>query len=175
MGYQRTDADPVGAITLRFFLAPDFLEPPRTPPMASLSALPATKAGTFRAGILIFAPVLGFRPSRAFRLRTLNRPNGVRATSSPFFSADVISSRIRSTISVACRFVSSDSLATESTISAFVNFRISLGGTSTSFGPAAWVLYAGTLRPPSRFSMKNPYFIGSRRATPKDRNRRRSR
>ena len=62
------------------------------------------------------------RNDRILDLSLIHISNGVRATSSPFCSADVISSMIKSTISVAWRFESSDSLATESTISAFVKF-----------------------------------------------------
>jgi hypothetical protein len=43
--------------------------------------------GTFVALILIWAPVCGFRPIRAFRLLTLNVPNPVRASLLPFFKA----------------------------------------------------------------------------------------
>jgi hypothetical protein len=47
------------------FFAPFFLV--RFPLTASLSDRPATNAATLRAGILIFSPDFGLRPSRARR------------------------------------------------------------------------------------------------------------
>jgi hypothetical protein len=52
-----------------------------------LRALPALKAGTLEAGILIFSPVWGFLPSLALRSRTENFPKPVIRTSSPPLSA----------------------------------------------------------------------------------------
>ena len=43
----------------------DFFLRGAVPPTASFRDRPATKAGTFRAAIVIFAPVFGLRPSRA--------------------------------------------------------------------------------------------------------------
>ena len=42
---------------------------------ASLSALPALKAGELLAGMVIALPVRGSRPARSSRLRTSKLPN----------------------------------------------------------------------------------------------------
>lgn len=106
----------------RYRLAPRFVFLLlRFPLTDSLSDRPAMNATTLRAGILIFSPESGLRPSRARRCRTTKLPNGVSATRSPFCKADVISSKISSTMCDADRFEISASEATESTRSALVN------------------------------------------------------
>lgn len=102
------------------FLTPFFLAL-LFPLTASLSERPATNAVTLRAGIFIFAPERGLRPSRARRARTTKLPKGVSATRSPFCNAPVISLNINSMICDAARFEIWACEATESTRSAFVN------------------------------------------------------
>ena len=46
--------------------------------------------GVFLAGMLIGAPVCGFRPVRAFLERTIKVPNPVTTTLSPFLSESVM-------------------------------------------------------------------------------------
>src|SRR5690349_10303521 len=53
--------------------------------IASLRALPALNAGVLLALILICSLVLGFRPIRALRSRTMNVPKPTTATLSFFF------------------------------------------------------------------------------------------
>ena len=57
---------------------------------ASLNALPALKAGTVEAGMLIVAPVAGLCPVRADLLRDSNVPKPVNRTESPFTTVSVI-------------------------------------------------------------------------------------
>tara|TARA_B100000686_G_C15950774_1_gene553431 strand:- start:148 stop:402 length:255 start_codon:yes stop_codon:yes gene_type:complete len=63
----------------------------------SLSALPALNFGWLEAGICIFSPVRGFRPSEALRRATLNVPNPTNLTSVPDFKESVIESKTQST------------------------------------------------------------------------------
>src|SRR5215211_3570521 len=64
--------------------------------MASLSCLEALKRGTLAAGILIFSPVWGLRPSPALRLETWKVPKPTRRTFSFFFNDLVITVSIAS-------------------------------------------------------------------------------
>ena len=77
--------------------------PASTP--ASLSALPATKRGTLRFGILMAAPVCGFRAVRALRALTLKVPKPTSDTASPFLSDFVMLSSTELTAVVACVLV----------------------------------------------------------------------
>lgn len=73
---------------------------------ASLRDLPALKAGSFIAGILIFWPgFLGFTPLLAALLETRNVPNPVIVTFSPFLRLFVTASRIASSTACASFFV----------------------------------------------------------------------
>src|SRR5690348_7912281 len=65
---------------------------------ASLRPLPARNLGSFEAGIWIFSPVRGLRPSDAARLVTLKLPKPTRRTSMPFLSAPEIASNVASMI-----------------------------------------------------------------------------
>ena len=65
--------------------------------MASLSALLALKRGTFAAGILIFSPFCGLRPSPAARFETWKVPKPTSRTFSFFFSDLVMTVRMDST------------------------------------------------------------------------------
>lgn len=85
-----------------------------------LSALPAVNPGVFRAGMLIGAPVCGLRPVRDFLERTINVPNPVTTTLSPFLSVSVIEPNTAWTASRAAFAVRLAFLATTSTRSAFV-------------------------------------------------------
>lgn len=85
-----------------------------------LSAFPAVNPGVFRAGILIAAPVCGFLPIRDLRERTINVPNPVTTTLSPFLSASVIAPNTAATDSRDAFAVRLAFFATTSTKSAFV-------------------------------------------------------
>src|SRR5881397_3485512 len=61
---------------------------------AFLSSAPAENLATFRAAILIVAPVCGLRPLRAFLCETENVPKPINATRSPFFRAEVMLSTV---------------------------------------------------------------------------------
>ena len=50
----------------------------------SLKALPALNAGTLQAAILIFSPVCGFLPSRAYLSRASNVPKPIMETFFPY-------------------------------------------------------------------------------------------
>src|SRR5690606_34871388 len=65
---------------------------------ASLSDLPALKAGTLVAGMLIEAPVAGFTPLRAARSRTSKVPNPTRVTFCPLASASSMDDNTASTL-----------------------------------------------------------------------------
>src|SRR5471030_1067095 len=65
--------------------------------MASLRVLLALKRGTLAAGILIFSPVCGLRPSPALRRETWNVPKPTSSTFSFFLSDLVMTVRIAST------------------------------------------------------------------------------
>lgn len=85
--------------------------------IASLRALLALKRGTMAAGILIFSPVCGLRPSPACRLVTWNVPKPTRRTFSFFLSYLVITVRIESmalAASVLDRFVDAATAAIRS-------------------------------------------------------------
>jgi hypothetical protein len=84
---------------------------------AFFSALPAENFGTFFAAILISFPVWGFRPTRAFRLPTLNVPKPTSVIACPFFSAFVMVSKTHETASSAFLLLPT-SLATSTTRSA---------------------------------------------------------
>src|SRR6202042_1525203 len=88
--------------------------------MAFLSAAPAVNLGTREAGIWIFSPVAGLRPSRALRCETLNLPKPENVTSLPRFSAPSIVSSIASTASPASFLLNPARSATWSTNSDFV-------------------------------------------------------
>ncbi len=60
---------------------------------ASLRALPALKMGTIAASILIGAPVLGLRPTRAARALTENVPNPRKETDFPLCNEAVTESK----------------------------------------------------------------------------------
>ena len=51
-----------------------------------LNVLPGVNPGALRAANVIRSPVLGFLPTRAFLLLTLNVPNPVSTTFSPRFN-----------------------------------------------------------------------------------------
>src|SRR5580704_1993886 len=57
---------------------------------AFFSSAPGVNFATFRAAILIVAPVCGLRPFRAFLCDTENVPKPISATRSPFRSAPVM-------------------------------------------------------------------------------------
>jgi len=86
--------------------------------MASLSAFPALKPGTFEALILIASPVRGLRPVRAALLRTENVPNPTNVTVSPFLRALVTASIAASNALPAAAFDRSAESATASISSA---------------------------------------------------------
>src|SRR6184192_1537303 len=69
---------------------------------AFFSSAPAVNFATFRAAILIVAPVCGLRPLRAFLCDTENVPKPISATRSPFFSAEVMLSTVVSMAPAAC-------------------------------------------------------------------------
>src|SRR5204862_4085619 len=66
------------------------------------SSAPAENFATFRAAILMVAPVCGLRPLRAFLCETENVPKPISATRSPFFSAEVMLSTVVSMAPAAC-------------------------------------------------------------------------
>src|SRR5882724_942085 len=57
---------------------------------AFFRSAPAENFATFRAAILMVAPVCGLRPLRAFLCETENVPKPISATRSPFFRAEVM-------------------------------------------------------------------------------------
>ena len=64
---------------------------------ASFKFLPGVNLGRRVAGILIFSPVRGLRPSVSGRLTILNVPNPIKRTSSLFFKEEEIASKTLST------------------------------------------------------------------------------
>ena len=86
--------------------------------MASLSAFPDLKPGTFEALILIVSPVRGLRPFLAARLRTEKVPKPTSVTESPFLSAFVIAVIALSMARPAAAFDMSAEFATASISSA---------------------------------------------------------
>jgi len=87
-----------------------------------LRAFPAVKPGVLRAGMFIGAPVWGFLPVRDFLERTINVPNPVTTTLSPFFRASVTAPKTAATASLAALAVRLAFFATTSTKSALVIF-----------------------------------------------------
>src|SRR5437870_9144735 len=69
---------------------------------AFFRSAPAENFATFRAAILLLAPVCGLRPLRAFLCETEKVPNPISATRSPFFRAVVILSTAVSMAVAAC-------------------------------------------------------------------------
>src|SRR6266446_5475572 len=69
---------------------------------AFFSSAPGVNFATFRAAILIVAPVCGLRPFLAFLCETENVPKPIRATRSPFFRAAVMLSTAVSIAAPAC-------------------------------------------------------------------------
>ena len=67
--------------------------------------------GTFLAGIFNSAPVCGLRPVRAARFETLNVPNPISVTVSPFLRALVMFSMVASRARPASAFVDPVALA----------------------------------------------------------------
>src|SRR3990172_7540128 len=63
---------------------------------ASLRALPGVNFGDFAAGMVIPAPVLGFRPFLDFLFTTPNVPNPTRVTFWPFFKDTLIAFSVES-------------------------------------------------------------------------------
>src|SRR3977135_41925 len=61
---------------------------------AFFSSAPAENFATFRAAILMVAPVCGLRPLRAFLCETENVPKPINATRSPFLKAEVMLSTL---------------------------------------------------------------------------------
>src|SRR5438034_9256725 len=61
---------------------------------AFFKSAPAENFATFRAAILMVAPVCGLRPLRAFLCETENVPKPINATRSPFFRAEVMLSTV---------------------------------------------------------------------------------
>jgi hypothetical protein len=61
---------------------------------ADFKIFPAENLGTFAAGIRSASPVLGFRPSRAFRLATVKVPKFTSETRCPFFR-DVVTAPVK--------------------------------------------------------------------------------
>jgi hypothetical protein len=61
---------------------------------ADFKLFPAENFGTFAAGIRRASPVLGFRPSRAFRLATVKVPKFTNETRCPFFR-DVVTAPVK--------------------------------------------------------------------------------
>lgn len=70
----------------------------------SFKALPALKAGTLEAAMLMVAPVCGLRPVLAARALTRKEPKPTKDTESPVFSAPVMESKTESTALVAAAF-----------------------------------------------------------------------
>src|SRR5690606_36232930 len=60
---------------------------------ARLSCVPGRKTGLLRARMVISSPVCGLRPCRAARSTTLNDPNPLMVTSSPFDSDSSIAEK----------------------------------------------------------------------------------
>src|SRR2546430_198436 len=69
---------------------------------AFFRSAPAENFATFRAAILMVAPVCGLRPLRAFLCDTEKVPKPISATRSPFFKADVMLSTVVSIAVAAC-------------------------------------------------------------------------
>src|SRR6202047_3905558 len=69
---------------------------------AFLSSAPGVNFATLRAAILMVAPVCGLPPCRAFLCDTEKVPKPIKATRSPFRSADVMLSTAVSMAVVAC-------------------------------------------------------------------------
>src|SRR5579864_446900 len=109
--HERQDRPPaalqVGNLIVSYFLLTAFF-----------SSAPGVNFATFRAAILMVAPVCGLRPLRAFLCDTEKVPNPIRATRSPFFSADVMLSTAVSIAVVACALLISHAPAILSTRSA---------------------------------------------------------
>lgn len=61
---------------------------------ADFNIFPAENFGTLAAGIRSASPVLGFRPSRAFRLATVKVPKFTSETRCPFFR-DVVTAPVK--------------------------------------------------------------------------------
>jgi hypothetical protein len=61
---------------------------------ADFKIFPAENFGTLAAGIRSASPVLGFRPSRAFRLATVKVPKFTNETRCPFFR-DVVTAPVK--------------------------------------------------------------------------------
>jgi len=61
---------------------------------ADFKIFPAENFGTLAAGIRSASPVLGFRPSRAFRLATVKVPKFTSETRCPFFR-DVVTAPVK--------------------------------------------------------------------------------
>src|SRR5438552_14176129 len=61
---------------------------------AFFSSAPGVNLATFRAAILIVAPVCGLRPLRAFLWETEKVPKPISATRSPFLRAEVMLSTV---------------------------------------------------------------------------------
>lgn len=78
-----------------------------SPPATSSKPLPARNAGALRAGIVIFAPVLGLRPVCFLRERTTRFTKGIKRTSSPVGNVSVTASKINATTSLVRRCESS--------------------------------------------------------------------
>ena len=85
---------------------------------AFFSSAPGVNFATFRAAILIVAPVCGLRPFRAFLCDTENVPKPISATRSPFRSAPVMLSTAVSIAVVADALLISQAPAILSTRSA---------------------------------------------------------
>lgn len=83
--------------------------------MISLRALPARNFGSFDAGILIFSPVRGLRPSPASRCATVNVPKPTKRTSVPCFKEAAIESKTPSTALAASTLVRPAIAATDVT------------------------------------------------------------
>src|SRR4051812_50082819 len=71
---------------------------------AFLSSAPGVNFATFRAAILMVAPVCGLRPLRAFLCDTENVPKPINATRSPLRRAEVTLSTAVSMAVVGCAF-----------------------------------------------------------------------
>src|SRR5580704_962712 len=103
----RADPLPFLIQTLRYFLLTAFF-----------NSAPGVNFATFRAAILIVAPVCGLRPFRAFLCDTEKVPKPIKATRSPFRKAPVILLTAVSTAVVACALLISQAPAILSTRSA---------------------------------------------------------
>src|SRR6266581_9223619 len=89
---------------------------------AFFSSAPGVNFATFRAAILIVAPVCGLRPLRAFLWETEKVPKPIRATRSPFRRAAVTLSMAVSIAVFACALLISHAPAILSTRSALFIF-----------------------------------------------------